>query len=172
MTVEGVATHIQRRTLTEIVVVPDHDDRTTSPEFRKSVQRLKDDGHYKCWVTGLREGDKNPDGADVKLQVHHFACEWSLANDCDFAKLKEFCEEWDPYGYGKLLRNIPITSVDDVRNCLVLSQEYHTGGMTDGVANGIHQITFPAWISQKLAKKGCSPIPDDTEELQEDINGH
>jgi hypothetical protein len=73
--------------------------------------------------------------------------------------LKEFLEEWDVYGYGRLLKNQPLTSTDDVRNMMALCQEHHTGGDDDGSANGIHNITFSAWIAQKLAKKGMSPVP-------------
>ena len=159
MNEEMVDAHIMKRVLTEIVIVPGHEERKASREFLRSVARLKKDGHYKCWV----------DGSTEDLQVHHFGAEWCLADDVDFDKLKEFCEIFDPYGYGQLLKNTPITSVDDVRNCLVLSQKYHTGGMTDGVANGIHNITFPAWISQKLSKVGESPIPDDTKDMSADL---
>jgi hypothetical protein len=148
-----VSEHKEVRHLTETVIYPEHANRTESEEFRKSKERLREDGHYKCWVCGCEEN----------LQVHHFACEWSLQNDVDFEKLKQFVEEWDPYGYGKLLKNKSITSADDLRNMLVLCQEHHTGGMTDGIANGIHDITFPIWIIQKLAKKNVDPVPTEQE---------
>lgn len=151
--------HQVKRTLTEIVVVHDHDERKESAEFRKTKARLKKDGHYRCWVCGSTED----------LQAHHFGCEWSLQDQCDFEKLKAFCEEWDPYGYGRLLRNQPITSVDDIRNVLMLCREHHLSGDIDGVANGIHDITFPIWISQKLAKEGEDPVPEDAAELQEEM---
>lgn len=146
-----VKEHKAIRHLTEIVIYPDHAKREESEEFKRNKERLKEDGHYKCWVCG---STKN-------LQVHHFGCEWALANDCDFTKLKEFCEEFDPYGYGKLLRNKPITSVDDIRNLLVLCEEHHLGGTEDGVANGIHNISFPIFIIQKLAKEGTDPVPEE-----------
>lgn len=149
--------HETIRLLTEVVITPAHVDRTESTEFRHSKYRLHADGHFKCWVCGVTEG----------LQVHHFGCEWSLQNICDFEKLKAFCEEWDPYGYGKLLRNIPITSTDDVRNMLVLCLQHHIGGTKDGAANGIHEITFPAWIVQKLAKPGEDPVPQDGEKPEQ-----
>ena len=93
--------------------------------------------------------------------------EWCLENVCDFDKLKQFCEDFDPYGYGKLLKNIPITTVDDIRNCLVLCNEHHNSGDKDGVANGIHNITFPTWIPQKLVIKNEETVPEDTAELNE-----
>ena len=84
-----------------------------------------------------------------------------------FHKLKEFCEEWDPYGYGKLLRNKTMTSADDVRNMLVLCLQHHLGGTKNGAANGIHEITFPAWIVQKVAKHGEDPVPQDGEKPEQ-----
>lgn len=128
--------HETIRHLTEVVITPEHADRTESPEFRHSKDRIKKDGHFKCWVCGAMEN----------LQVHHFGCEWSLQNVCDFEKLKAFCEEWDPYGYGKLLRNIPIITADDVRNMLVLRMQHHLGEMlsiiyVNGIIATIHADT-------------------------------
>lgn len=142
---------IQKRTLVEQVILPERDERVTSYTFKKTKVRLKKDGHFSCYVCRSTEN----------LEVHHFGCEYSLSNSCDFDKLKNFCEEFDPYGYGKLLKNIPFTDVDDIRNMMVLCEEHHTGCTSqDGIANGIHNITFPAWIIQKLAKDGVEPIPD------------
>lgn len=154
-----VDAHIMTRHLTEVVVTPEHANRTESAEFRRAKARLKADGHYHCWVCG----------ATKNLQVHHYGLEWSLANLGDFAKLKEFCEEWDPYGYGRLLKNKPITSADDIRNMLVLCQEHHTGvDHADGNSGtGIHSLTFPVFIIQKLAKQGKHLIPHDGEKPQQ-----
>ncbi len=156
MTVEA---HIQKCQLTEVVITPEHADRTESAEFRQAKARLKADGHFKCWVCGTTED----------LQVHHFGLEWSLENIADFDKLKQFVEEWDPYGYGRLLRNQPITSADDVRNMLVLCQAHHTGvDHEDGNSGtGIHDLTFPVFVIQKLAKTGEDPVPQDGETSQE-----
>jgi hypothetical protein len=79
----------------------------------------------------------------------------------DYDKLKAFLLEWDVYGYSHLLQQQPLTSVDDVRNLLILCREHHLSGATDGAANGIHDITFPAWISQKLVKAGAETVPQD-----------
>lgn len=137
--------HKSVRRITEIVIYPEHEKREETPGFRKNKKRLKQDGHYKCWVCETKKD----------LQVHHFGCEWSLENVCDFGKLKGFVEEWDPYGYGKLLKNKPIDTVDDIRNMIVLCREHHIEQV-----NGIHQTTFPIWVIQKLAKKGEEPVPD------------
>lgn len=146
------------RRLTEVVITPDHEERKESRVFRASKERLREDGHYECYVCGSKED----------LQVHHYGGEWSLENSLDLNKLKKFLEEWDVYGYGKLLKRKPLESVDDIRNCMVLCQEHHTGGTSDGSANGIHNITFPAWISQKLVKAGAVTVPMEDEELDKD----
>ena len=138
-----VTAHKQQRTITEVVIYPEHAQRTESPEFRRSVQRLKDDGHYRCYICGSAE----------KVQVHHFGAEWALSDDVDFDKLKEFCETHDIYGYGKLLKNKPFTSVDDVRNMMAICEHHHIEKET-----GIHETTFPVWISQKIAKTGIETI--------------
>lgn len=146
-----VAEHAQTRTLREVVITPDHAQRTESPEFRAAKERLRADGHYRCWVCGATDN----------LQVHHFGIEWSLAGVADWTEVKAFCEEWDPYGYGRLLRNQPITSADDVRNMLVLCQEHHTGvdHADNDSGTGIHSLTFPVWVVQKLARAGADPVP-------------
>lgn len=150
MTVEA---HKTVRHFTETVITPEHIDRTESEEFRQSKERLKQDGHYHCWVCNSTED----------LQVHHLGCEWSLQNVCSFEKLKEFLLEWDVYGYSRLLKNKPIESVDDIRNMLVLCREHHLSGDKDGASNGIHNITFPVWVMQKLAKQDENPVPQDGE---------
>lgn len=152
-----IEAHETIRHLTEVIITQGHVCRTESTEFLHNKDRLKADGHFKCWVCGSTED----------LQVHHFGCEWSLQNVCDFEKLKAFCEEWDPYGYGKLLKNIPIASADDVRNMLVLCLQHRLGGTKDGVANGIHEITFPAWVIQKLANSSEDPVPQEGEKPEQ-----
>ena len=148
-----VAEHAQQRTLHEVVITPEHAQRTESATFKLSKKRLREDGHYQCWVCGSTEN----------LQVHHFGIEWSLSNIADWGKVKAFCEEWDPYGYGRLLRNQPMNSPDDIRNMLVLCQEHHTGvdHADGGSGTGIHDLTFPVWVVQKLAKSGDDPVPQD-----------
>ena len=150
-----VKAHKSFRSLFEVVQYPEHDERKESSVFKKTKKRLKKDGHYKCYICGSTE----------ELQVHHYGGEWALSEVLDLNKLKSFLEEWDVYGYGRLLRDVPLDSVDDVRNPMVLCQEHHTGGMKDGSANGVHNITFPAWISQKLVKDGKVSVPDEDEEF-------
>lgn len=143
-----VSSHKIDRTIHEVAIYPDHVKRTESEEFRKNKDRLKEDGHFHCYICG----------ADESLEVHHFGCEWAFEQDCDFDKLKKFCEEFDPYGYGRLLRNNPMASVDDIRNLLVLCERHHRAP-----EDGVHEVTMPIFIMQKIAKSGTEPVPEQTE---------
>lgn len=150
--------HISTKNLVETIVIPEHPERKETTEFSKSKKRLREDGHYKCWICGCEEN----------LQVHHFFVPHSLQNTCNFTELNKICCEWDIYGYGRVMSNTPIKSVDDIRNMMVLCREHHTGGKSDGVANGIHNITFPTWIAQKLCSiNGKDPVPDNKHELEQ-----
>jgi hypothetical protein len=141
-----VSSHKIQRTITEVVIYPEHAKRAESEEFRASKERLKSDGHYHCYICGCLDN----------LEAHHYGCEWALEADCDFDKLKAFCEEFDSYGYGRLLKNKPITSADDIRNMLVLCERHHRAP-----EDGIHESTFPIWIMQKIAKRGTEPVPEE-----------
>lgn len=147
-----IEAHIMKRTLTEVVIDPSHVDRAESPEFRHSKERLKEDGHYHCYTCGTEED----------IQIHHRAAEWMFASDVDFAKMKLYCEEYDLYGYGRLLKAKPITSVDDIRNCQALCRAHHIEKGT-----GIHEMTYSAWIMQKLAKDGFDPVPQQGETAEQ-----
>ena len=154
----SVAEHDITRKLLECVIVPDHDDREESPEVRYAKKKLREDGICECWVCGSKE----------KLQLHHYGAEWSLASTVDFVVLKRFLEEWDVYGYGKKLKDKPITSVDDIRNCMYLCSEHHCGiNNTLGNGTGIHSMTFPVFLAQKLAKKGENPVPQEGEKIDD-----
>ncbi|KPV60708.1 hypothetical protein QJ48_04010 [Paenibacillus sp. A3] len=151
-----IPVHIEKRTLRVFVVDPDKADREETPEFRAAKQRLKEDGHYRCYICGSTE----------EMQVHHRIYHM-FANLVDFEKLKEWCEEWDIYGYGRLLKTQPITSIDDIRNMMVLCQDHHTGTSdeVDG-GTGIHNLPIGEFMMQKLALPGCNPIPQDGESFE------
>jgi hypothetical protein len=156
MTVEA---HVEKRIIHDYAIDPDHDDRNESPTFRDAKARLRHDGHYHCYVCGT----------DQNIQVHHRAGEYMFQNVVDYEKLKEFCEEWDVYGYGRLLKKQPITTVDDVRNQMCLCQAHHTGvdHEDDGGGTGIHSLSFSSWIMQKLALPGANPVPQKGETFAE-----
>ena len=140
-----VKEHIAHETLEVEYVDPPHEHRAAeSTLFLKNKKQLEHDGHMHCWICGSTEN----------LEGHHMALEWCLAPDADYEAIKQFVEEsWDIYGYGKLMKNLPVTSVDDIRCIMVLCKKHHTGKFF-----GIHNIPFPIWIAQKLIRKGIELI--------------
>lgn len=147
----SVPEHVIQRVVHDDVIDPTHADRVESPAFREAKARLRHDGHYRCWVCGTTDA----------IQIHHRAAEYMFAAIVDYDLLKTFCEEWDPFGYGKLLRHQPMTTVDDVRNCLPLCVAHHVSvdHADGGGGTGIHDLTFPTWIMQKLARADLNPVP-------------
>ena len=151
---DQVAKHVEKSTITDLIVTPTHGDRDQT-EFQRSVAKLKADGHYKCFVTGRADN----------LQVHHIA-EFSQANNIDFDKLQRFLLVFDPYGYSRSMAGQPITNIDDIRNMIVLDQDHHTGvnaATNSGI--GIHRVTFPTFVAQVVAKDGRNPVPQRGETL-------
>jgi hypothetical protein len=140
-----VKEHIMRRTFTEDYTVPSHVDRSESPEFKQAKKRLMEEGHDECFICGSKED----------LQIHHFLAEWSMENSVDFSKLRRLTLLFDIYGYGKKLKNTPVTTIDDIRNCMVLCRTHHTGTYT-----GVHNLTFTVWLLQLLGKDGIEIVND------------
>ena len=160
-----VAEHVERLSLTEIMITPEHEKRKESKLFKESKKRLKADGHYRCYICGCEDSKEN------KLQAHHYGAEWSMSSIVDYQKLKLFCEEWDLYGYGRLMKNILMDSPDDVRNFMILCANHHVEiNKTANNPTSIHHMTFPYFIMQKLSLDGLDPIPqqDQTEKQVED----
>jgi len=143
--------HIESRTIHDVVVDPDHANRTESAVFRATKKRLRADGHYKCWICGTTKD----------IQIHHFVAEYMFSDIADLDKAKEVAETFDIYGYGRLLKHQPLTSTEDVRCCMALCQAHHTGvDHADGNSGtGIHSLTMPSWLIQRVARDGANPIP-------------
>jgi len=145
-----VSAHVATRTFTEVMNIPEHGERKgESPLFHSNVARLKLDGHYLCRVCQTNED----------LQVHHACCEWSMMNSADYAKLKQECFVFDPYGYSHSaeFRSEPMTSVDDIRNMEVLCRTHHECKFF-----GKHNTTHPAWVSQIVCANGVvALVPKD-----------
>lgn len=152
-----IAEHVEKLNITVEMVTPAHVDRSASPEFNHSVQRLKDDGHYLCWICGTTDD----------IQIHHFGCEWSEQNVCDLDELGRVLLALDVYGYNRA-NNTPIKSVDDVRCMMALCQKHHTGiNHTTNTGTGIHNMPFGWWLMQKIAIKGENPIPESGETIDQ-----
>jgi hypothetical protein len=47
---------------------------------------------------------------------------------------------------------------------MILCPSHHTGTAKNGIANGIHCTTLPAWMSQKVCRLGSLPMPADDDE--------
>jgi hypothetical protein len=139
------AAHEQRETLHEDVLYPEHVQRTESEEFRRNKRVLIRKLDLPCWVSGSRE----------KREVHHIF-EWSLWPSLDPERVLDALHAFDPYGFTARDPETPITSPDDIRNLLVLSEKFHRG-----IGTGVHKISFPIWLPQRAVKPGveitCDP---------------
>ena len=76
---EATDLHVESRTIRDIVVDPDHTNRTESTVFYAATERLCADGHYKCWICGT----------DKDTQIHHFVAEYMFEDIADLDKAKE-----------------------------------------------------------------------------------
>lgn len=156
MTNKIVEEHVEKLHTNVVMVTPSHPPREESETFRRSKQKLREDGNYRCFIC-----NKTDD-----IQVHHLAVEWSEQELADLDKVKQFVEIFDPYGYGKSMYNVPLKSIEDCRCLLCLCSEHHTGidNANGGTATGIHNTPFPQFIMQKLAK--VNPIPQENETIE------
>lgn len=145
-----VKEHIENHKYHCTIVVPEHDKRIESPIFRAAKKQLKKDGNYQCWICNKSD----------KLEVHHYFAEHSQSNTVNFEELKKLCESFDIYGYASKMKDVKITSVDDVRQLMTLCKFHHTG------KGGIHCLPFPYWISQKSSNKEI-PIPQENETIED-----
>ena len=157
-----VEAHEIIRHLTEVVITPEHAKRTESEAFRQAKERLQADGHYRCWICGTKQS----------LEVHHMFVEWSLAGVADWSKVKALAEECDIYGYGRLLRNQPLTSPDDIRNLVTLCATHHVGvdHADSRSGTGVNELTMPIWLIQKLARSQEDPVPQAGESAGQVLN--
>ena len=147
-----VAAHDQVETFREDVVYPAHAQRTESPEFGRNKRQLVQKLDLPCFVCGSRDA----------REVHHYIVEWAMWDEADPDKVLEVAHHFDIYGFAEKMGDQPIQSPDDVRNLMVLCGSHSLdgqvieGGHHRGVDCGIHRLTFPTWIGQKIAKAGVT----------------
>ena len=134
---EPVPAHVQTRTLTETVWYPEHDPRKGTPEYAATHHHLIYELDEACWICGVRRSTGG------SMETHHYWLEWALANSVDEAAIKAFI---DSLGIPNKAGSDPWLRwfLDSEGNMLVLCETHHRGGM-----QGIHEITYPAWVAQK-----------------------
>ena len=113
-------------------------ERVESLLFKANKSKLYADKHFQCFICGAKTG----------LNVHHFICQWANKEKVDFNVLKVMCERFDVYGYAEQMQELPITSIDDIRNLMVLCEGHHKRA-----DHGIHNLTFADFMLEKVRKK-------------------
>lgn len=111
-------------------------ERVESSLFKENRKRLKEE-QQGCFICGSTED----------LEVHHMVCPYVKRQEVDFEVLKIACAAFDVYGYSSAMQEQPITSVDDIRNLILLCEGHHKRA-----DHGIHNVTFADWIIQKVGK--------------------
>ena len=142
-------THEEKLTLTVDVLIPGHDERTTTELFRKSrAQLLK--RSPACWICGAKKG----------LEAHHLL-ERSMANmmnldlivrDAQAGELgitqaqRDACKAFN----WESIEKDPMRFFDDMMmNGWVLCKAHHIGK-----DEGIHAMPFPLFLAQRYGKEG------------------
>ncbi len=161
--------HLIERTLKVLSVDPNEVQRTESHAFREAKKRLRQDGHYTCYVCGMTEAEAKAKG--YAIESHHFGCEWQYADIVDFQKLKTFLLQHDIYGYSRLLQHQPLTTVDDVRNQMALCTPHHrlADKAVGGAGLGAHDVDAPTWTIQIVCKDGMNPVPQEGETAEQAV---
>ena len=147
-----VKLHMQEDTIVEYAMYPEHEQRSESVLFKHSKDKLKKDGHYKCFICGCIE----------KLESHHLF-EWAFEDALDLAKIKEALLILDFYGYSEGMKDVPFESIDDIRNQLILCENHHRHKLC-----GLHHLAFPLWLSQIATKDGRETVPQNEEDLKQE----
>jgi hypothetical protein len=145
-----IAEHIEKLHIEVESIVPDHDPRKgESIIFDHAVAQLKKDNNWRCYICGATE----------HLESHHYKCEKSRENIVDYDKLKAELMANDILGYSKAMKDVLLTTTDDIRNQMPLCMPHHRGKGT-----GAHFLTHEAWISQKICLVDTLISGNETEE--------
>lgn len=154
-----ISEHVQKINITVEMITGSHPAREgASSTFRDAVKQIHKAGHCKCWICGTSEN----------LQAHHYGCEWSEQENCDYDKLTEVNRALDFYGFNAILaeQGSKITSVDQKENLVILCQKHHTG--TDhetDTGTSIHNMPLGWWLMQKIGK--IDPIPQNGQSIED-----
>ena len=137
------AAHEQVETIRIDVEYPEHVARTESAEFAHNKHTLVTKLDLPCFCCGSKQ----------HREVHHWTIEWSEWENADPAKVLQRVHQMDFYGFASQLGDKPVASPDDIRNLVVICAVCHRGAGT-----GIHNVPFPNWISQVVAKDGVTVL--------------
>lgn len=132
-----VQQHSQTRQLTETVMYPTHPTRgAESPAFEKNKKEMEASSSPGCYICGVTQEEL---GEEIRMEGHHYFVEWALANSADLAKIQELFPD--------------ATSVeeflDSKENLILLCPKHHRSNLY-----GVHEITMPNWVTQKLQQAG------------------
>jgi hypothetical protein len=123
--------HALHRTMDELVAYPPHEPRKSSPIYVKTHRHLVRDLDAPCWICGCRYSDGSA------METHHFHFEWASQNGLDLDKVTA---DWPDITDREKLAEW----VDSELNMLVLCATHHRSKY-----EGIHLITYPAWLLQR-----------------------
>ncbi|PKN07949.1 MAG: hypothetical protein CVU73_11165 [Deltaproteobacteria bacterium HGW-Deltaproteobacteria-8] len=143
--------HEERETLVVDVLLPGHEERTTTALFSRTREELiKRDGG-RCYICGRTAVE-----AGHPLEAHHHPIERSLANMIDWPRFRRDCVAgvWGPFArafdWKKLDTVGPLAFVDDMTvNGMLLCKDHHTGP-----DEGVHTLPFPLWVAQRYGLEG------------------
>lgn len=126
-----MAGHTLHRLLDERVAYPPHEPRTSSPTYRKTHHHLIYDLDAPCWICGIRHS------GGAQMETHHQRFEWASMHGLDLEKVtQDFPDITDRVSLAQW--------VDGEGNMLVLCAIHHRSKY-----EGIHEITYPAWLLQR-----------------------
>lgn len=154
-------THLHKVTLVEEEFVPDHPGpRRESKLFERTKHHLVAVLKTPCWICGTHDN----------LEVHHFHCEWSMADSQDWSEqpwVEDHGDGWVIHHQTGKMREVhpdfnwstftkPEDFVDSEYNMMVLCATHHRHK-----DHGIHAMTYPAWIAQRGIKHDYILTPDE-----------
>ncbi len=153
----AVANHLERKTLSVAVYVPEHAGRVETALFRRTREELLKRGSRalfasepgQCFICAKTEKDLG-----APLQAHHFGIErcFAEAKGLDWDKVKA---DFPNFAWSTFDPKDPYAFVDDMAaQGLLLCEEHHIGADT-----GIHTTTFPLWLMQRYLKVGYRYSP-------------
>lgn len=134
--------HEIHRTVSFVEDDPAHEHRRSTAAFERNRKKLVKE-QKSCWLCGATD----------RLEAHHFLLEWMYETKADYEQLYARAQRMDIHGYAARLKLKPVTSVDDIRNLMLLCEPHHRGKGT-----GIHDLTWAAWIAQATTVKGFNPL--------------